>query len=323
MPKNCPKCESENNDLAKFCKGCGFDFLAVLAAERPVDIGSLICGKCQSSQTPGARFCKSCGAPIVANPPLLVSSPATDVLPEPPAVPLAVAEPVLPALPEPVQPTDASPVQSVAPFQPPVAPPLTTKPVSPPVPEPSTALASTQKKPLSPMVLVSLAMSCVGLVGGFYWLMTASAHESSPASTRAVTNAPVVVSTPVSKATAGTTAVEAVPGSATVSVTAAASTLPGPALIAAPAVKPEAPRASLAPTPVPVSAVKQELVPAPLPMAGNNSEVEAKPVLKREQRTADEVAMAQRTNRQAIAKQKERDKATLSHTNKTLDDLLK
>ena len=173
------------------------------------------------------------------------------------------------------------------------------------------------------MVLVSLAMACVGLVGGSYWLMTASTHESSPASTRAVANAPVVVSTPVSKATAGTTEVEAVPGSATVPVPAAASTLPGPALIAAPAVTPEAPRASLAPTPVPVSAVKQELVPAPLPMAGNNSEVEAKPVLKREQRTADEVAMAQRTNRQAIAKQKERDKATLSHTNKTLDDLLK
>ena len=323
MPKNCPKCESENNDLAKFCKGCGFDFLAVLAAERPVDIGSLICGKCQSSQTPGARFCKSCGAPIVANPPLLVSSPATEVLPEPPAVPLAVAEPVLPALPEPesepVQPTVALPVQSVAPFQPPVAPPLTTKPVSPSVLEPSTALASTQKKPLSPMVLVSLAMACVGLVGGSYWLMTASTHESSPASTRAVANAPVVVSTPVPKATA----VEAVPGSATVPVPAAASTLPGPALIAAPAVTPEAPRASLAPTPVPVSAVKQEPVPAPLPMVGNNSEVEAKPVLKREQRTADEVVMAQRTNRQAIAKQKERDKATLSHTNKTLDDLLK
>ena len=169
------------------------------------------------------------------------------------------------------------------------------------------------------MVLVSLAMACVGLVGGSYWLMTASTHESSPASTRAVANAPVVVSTPVPKATA----VEAVPGSATVPVPAAASILTGPALIAAPAVTPEAPRASLAPAPVPVSAVKQELVPAPLPMAGNNSEVEAKPVLKREQRTADEVAMAQRTNRQAIAKQKERDKATLSHTNKTLDDLLK
>lgn len=327
MPKNCPKCESENNDLAKFCKGCGFDFLAVLAAERPVDIGSLICGKCQSSQTPGARFCKSCGAPIVANPPLLVSSPATEVLPEPPAVPLAVAEPVLPALPEPepesVQPTVALPVQSVAPFQPPVAPPLTTKPVSPPVPEPSTAPAIKPKKSLSPLVLSGLAMACVGLAGGSYWLMTAGPQKSSLASTRAVANAPVVVSTPVSKATAGTTAVEAVPGSATVPVPAAASILTGPALIAAPAVTPEAPRASLAPTPVPVSAVKQELVPAPLPMAGNNSEVEAKPVLKREQRTADEVAMAQRTNRQAIAKQKERDKATLSHTNKTLDDLLK
>jgi len=309
MPKNCPKCELENNDPAKFCKGCGFDFRTVPAAEKPLDTASLICGKCQSSQSPGAKFCKSCGASIVANSPSLVSSPAPEALPEPASVPVPV----------PVQPPVALPVKFVAPPQLPVTSPLNDRPASLHVPGSPTALGFKQKKSLSPLVLGGLAMACVGLVGGSYWLMTADARESSAASTPAVANAPAVASTPTPKATA----VEAVPAAASVPVPAASSTLSVPALVAAPAQTPEAPRAIQSPTPAPVSVVKQDPTPELSPVAGNKSELEVKPVLKREQRTADEAAMAQRTNRQAIAKQKERDKATLSHANKTLDDLLK
>ncbi|NIM93554.1 MAG: hypothetical protein GTO18_07565 [Anaerolineales bacterium] len=48
---NCPKCETENPDVAQFCQGCG---------ERL----SLLCVQCETVNAPSAKFCISCGAEL-------------------------------------------------------------------------------------------------------------------------------------------------------------------------------------------------------------------------------------------------------------------
>src|SRR5262245_41414318 len=51
----CPQCQHDNRDQAKFCEGCG----TRLARQ---------CAECGTELGPSARFCSECGAPVVASP---------------------------------------------------------------------------------------------------------------------------------------------------------------------------------------------------------------------------------------------------------------
>ena len=44
----CPKCQFDNREGAKFCKNCGTELL-------------LTCPQCNTSHTPGSSFCDECG----------------------------------------------------------------------------------------------------------------------------------------------------------------------------------------------------------------------------------------------------------------------
>lgn len=60
--KNCPKCNRELRDEAKFCGGCGYNFAAAAApmAAKPVSC----CPACGKTVAPNARFCSSCGSSL-------------------------------------------------------------------------------------------------------------------------------------------------------------------------------------------------------------------------------------------------------------------
>ncbi|MCX5852189.1 MAG: zinc ribbon domain-containing protein, partial [Deltaproteobacteria bacterium] len=47
----CPKCQFQNKDGAKFCNECGFQF-------------AVTCPKCNTTNTPGSKFCNECGYDI-------------------------------------------------------------------------------------------------------------------------------------------------------------------------------------------------------------------------------------------------------------------
>ncbi|MBI4766446.1 MAG: zinc ribbon domain-containing protein, partial [Deltaproteobacteria bacterium] len=47
----CPKCQSENNETAKFCSECGHKF-------------EIKCPSCGHSVMPSAKFCEDCGQPL-------------------------------------------------------------------------------------------------------------------------------------------------------------------------------------------------------------------------------------------------------------------
>jgi predicted ATPase/class 3 adenylate cyclase len=52
---NCPRCQAENRDGARFCRGCGAPFAAV-------------CSACGAKVEAGSRFCDTCGAPLASTP---------------------------------------------------------------------------------------------------------------------------------------------------------------------------------------------------------------------------------------------------------------
>src|SRR2546423_14091617 len=51
----CPRCQHDNRDDARFCRGCGAAM-------------SLSCPKCGVNVTPGSRFCDKCGAALTDPP---------------------------------------------------------------------------------------------------------------------------------------------------------------------------------------------------------------------------------------------------------------
>lgn len=61
--KNCPKCNKEVKDSAKFCGGCGYKFTDVENA--PVQVGAT-CPNCGNQLKPGAKFCGKCGTRIAS-----------------------------------------------------------------------------------------------------------------------------------------------------------------------------------------------------------------------------------------------------------------
>ena len=44
----CPKCQFQNRDGARFCNDCGFQF-------------TVSCPKCNRTNYPGSKFCDECG----------------------------------------------------------------------------------------------------------------------------------------------------------------------------------------------------------------------------------------------------------------------
>src|SRR6058998_3637449 len=51
----CPRCQVENDAVARFCEDCGARFEAA-------------CPSCATPVTPGKKFCRSCGAALTAEP---------------------------------------------------------------------------------------------------------------------------------------------------------------------------------------------------------------------------------------------------------------
>lgn len=329
---NCPKCKSENNDSAKFCKGCGFDLRTVAVAPNPIVQENLACGKCGTMNSSRAKFCKSCGAPVAA------TSPAATVLPPAPEISPTTALPSAPASPPaPLLSQVPVPASSSAPNAVP-APASPAMPVSASkfVPTSKTESRSQRKQSPSYLFLASIAVACVGLAGGTYWFMTTGSRESSSGTAPAVTNAAAdnpasVASAPIPLApnapapSPAAAAAETAPPSGQVPTSAASTTEPNSPQVTAVAADP-GPRAdSLKPTltPVPVLKVLQEKAPEPHLLIDGKSETEVRRSTAQDKRKTDEAAKQQRVQRQAVAEQLERDKARLRNANRTLDDLLK
>ena len=140
MSKKCSECSFENEDKAKFCRGCG----AALSAAAPQVVNTSgdqkPCPSCQSLNKPGAKFCLSCGYKFVdiggaGSPPVTQTQPR--VLPTP--APTIVAPPVdAPTAPSPKPPPQ--PVPALAPAIPTLS---VVVPATPPTPQPLQQQATT------------------------------------------------------------------------------------------------------------------------------------------------------------------------------------
>ena len=65
----CPNCQTENPDLAKFCKGCGSKLEAPAMPITPLAQNpTLSCKSCGATLKPGAKFCAKCGTNVVVAP---------------------------------------------------------------------------------------------------------------------------------------------------------------------------------------------------------------------------------------------------------------
>src|SRR6266852_2588148 len=58
----CPRCQAENREGARFCRECGATFGAV-------------CSGCGTKIEAGSKFCDGCGAPLAVAPPSQVDPP--------------------------------------------------------------------------------------------------------------------------------------------------------------------------------------------------------------------------------------------------------
>ena len=65
----CPKCDRENREEAKFCANCGARLV-------------LACPQCGTELPPSARFCDACGAQVGVSPAELEEEPGVPALDE-------------------------------------------------------------------------------------------------------------------------------------------------------------------------------------------------------------------------------------------------
>ena len=114
MSKKCTACNAENDDKAKFCRGCGAALVAAAHETAPTTNEQKTCPSCQIPNKLIAKFCLGCGYKFVdANAP--VSSPLARPQPSvsPPAAPPVVVS---------TAPTVVAPTPPPSPPQPRAAP---------------------------------------------------------------------------------------------------------------------------------------------------------------------------------------------------------
>jgi energy-coupling factor transporter ATP-binding protein EcfA2 len=65
----CPKCATDNRQIAKFCRACGFTLQMTPSMTQELRLrlagADLQCGACGASNRPIAKFCRSCGKPTI------------------------------------------------------------------------------------------------------------------------------------------------------------------------------------------------------------------------------------------------------------------
>ncbi len=125
MPKLCPACGAQNDDVAAFCDQCGSKLAPRNAPGAavpwqaqppyPAAAGGVTCPFCGTSNLPGTLFCDQCGASLVNVAPAPMQPPAI-VPPPPPYVPppsvpagMGFQQPAIPSVPPPAVPTVPSP----------------------------------------------------------------------------------------------------------------------------------------------------------------------------------------------------------------------
>ena len=121
----CPNCQTENPDLAKFCKGCGAKL------EAPTAGAAVFCKACGEPIKQGAKFCPKCGTGVAAP----TNAPVPPTVPTPPPAkpvyegPNAIVPPTAPVPPK----APAPPTAPVPPVSAPVPPTVPTPPPAKPV----------------------------------------------------------------------------------------------------------------------------------------------------------------------------------------------
>jgi len=159
----CPNCQTENPDVAKFCRGCGQKLEAptpvatpapapsVTPQAAPAAEPSIYCKKCGSPLKATAKFCAKCGTPVNDAPKAAPIPPqAAPTAPKAAPVPPQVA----PAAPKaaPVPPQAAPTAPKAAPIPPQVAP---TAPKAAPIPpQVAPAAPAAPKKKGAPVALI-------------------------------------------------------------------------------------------------------------------------------------------------------------------------
>ena len=130
MDRECSTCGTINPPAARFCRGCGGRFEAVVATEGrslPQSVDEQTCSACSTANPARARFCRSCGlalaAPVSPSPEMTpVADPvAADAAPAPPPSTLPPVPVVAPHSPIELEPDRES--ESATAYSPPAWPP--------------------------------------------------------------------------------------------------------------------------------------------------------------------------------------------------------
>ncbi len=138
---NCKNCNAEVSASAKFCSVCG----------TPVEQPAAVCRSCGAALVEGTKFCTTCGTAVEA-PAAAVAAPVAPVEPQPvePVAPVAPQpiEPVAPVAPQPIEPVAPVAPQPVEPAAP--AAPQPVEPAAPVVPQPVEPAAPVVPQPVEP-----------------------------------------------------------------------------------------------------------------------------------------------------------------------------
>ena len=167
----CPNCQTENPDLAKFCKGCGSKL------EAPAMEAAIFCKACGESLKPGAKFCPKCGTSVAAPVPP-VNAPVPPVsAPVPPSAPT----------PPPAKPVYEGPNATVPPVAPvpPKAPAPQPVPVQPkaPAPQPAASAPAKEKKGAPIALIIICAVIIIAAIVILFVMNKDKILGRSPAAT--------------------------------------------------------------------------------------------------------------------------------------------
>lgn len=222
MSKKCNACNAENDDKAKFCRGCGAALVAATHETVPSANEQKICPSCHIPNKLSAKFCLGCGYKFVdanapASSPLARPQPSVSPPAAPPVVastgPTVVAPTPPPSPPSPPQPRAApatTPVVEFVSAKPPIRPAVIEKPlvatsdrITPaPLPVPAresipwpteTAASEESTRHGMKLTLIIAGVLLISLLsGGGYWYFGRS---------KANLEGPAVVTTPIQPAT--------------------------------------------------------------------------------------------------------------------------